>query len=356
MRYSGFSLCDGAAGYTHIETLNHLLRQVEIADQGGMDGWFFAEHHDNAVYSLTPSPNLLIAAAASRTEQIRLGTMVTVLPYHHPLRAAEEIRLLDALTGGRLEVGVARGGIPHEQAAFGMEHADNESMLEAGIGILLRLLTEENVDFDSPYWHGKAATAVPEPTQRPHPPMWMAAVSDHSIEMAARFGMGCATGMAYPELLRLQRDIYGEAWAKHHGAGATGPFGKLIFTVVAETERDATRQGKEPMQKKIDAFLKSFGNPRPGTEHLPAAKSRRRLYDHLSKLSFNQMMDEGLVVFGSVDQCIEQVARLRATGIDLLTHWLQFTDLDFAFGDRSLQLLCEEVIPAVEGTARRSAS
>ncbi len=104
MRYSGFSLCDGAAGYTHIETLSHLLRQVEIADQGGMDGWFFAEHHDNAVYSLTPSPNLLVAAAASRTEQIRLGTMVTVLPYHHPLRAAEEIRLLDALTGGRLEV------------------------------------------------------------------------------------------------------------------------------------------------------------------------------------------------------------------------------------------------------------
>jgi len=113
MRYSGFSLCDGAAGYTHIETLSHLLRQVEIADQGGMDGWFFAEHHDNAVYSLTPSPNLLVAAAASRTEQIRLGTMVTVLPYHHPLRAAEEIRLLDALTGGRLEVGVARCELPN---------------------------------------------------------------------------------------------------------------------------------------------------------------------------------------------------------------------------------------------------
>lgn len=351
MEYSGFSLCEAPADRPHAETLNHLLRQVETADVGGMEGWFFAEHHSNAAYSLTPSPNLLLAAAGARTARIRLGTMVTVLPYHHPLRVAEEIRLLDALTGGRLEVGLARGGIPYEQAAFGMEDADNEGMLAVGLELLLRLLTEESVDYDTVYWRGKGATAVPQATQTPHPPMWLAAVSDHSFQMAARFGMGCETSLSYPELLKAQMEIYGEAWNRHHPEKRRGRFGVLLYTVVAETERDAIQYGKRFVQQKIDGFLGGFGNPRPGTKHRPAAKSRRRLFDHISKLSFDQMIEESLIVFGSVEQCVEQVARLRSTGIDMLTYWLQFAGLDFDFADRSLTLLCEEVIPRVERAA-----
>lgn len=222
VKYSGFSICEAAPGRPHAETLNHLLHEVEFADRAGMDGWFFAEHHSNAGYSLTPSPNLLIAAAAARTERIRLGTMVTVLPYHHPFRAAEEIRHLDALSGGRLEVGLARGGIPHEQAAHGLESADNEEMLEVGTELLLRLLTEESVNYDTKYWKGETATVVPEQTQRPHPPMWLAAMSERTMDLAARFRMSCMTGLAYPEVLREQMQRYRKACEFYHPQTAPG--------------------------------------------------------------------------------------------------------------------------------------
>ncbi len=349
MKYSGFSICEAATDRPHADTLNHLLYEVELADRGGMDGWFFAEHHSNAQYSLTPSPNLLIAAASSRTERIRLGNMVTVLPYHHPFRVAEEIRMLDALSGGRLEVGLARGGIPHEQVAHGLDSADNEHMLEVGIELLLRFLTEESVDYDNDYWNGTSASAVPEPTQQPHPPMWLGAMSDRTIDMAARFGMSCMTGLAYPKVLQEQMRNYREACESHRGGTAPGRFGLLAYAVVATTEAEAERHGGDAVRQKVNAFLRGYGNPRPGTENSPSARSRRRLFDHISKLSFQDWIDEGLIIFGSVEQCIEQIARIRERGVDMLTFWLHFAGLEFDFADECLRLLCQEVIPRVEG-------
>ena len=121
MKYWGFALSEAVSSHTHQESIEHLLNQVEMADRFGLDGWFFAEHHAKATYSLTTSPNLLAAAASQRTQRLRLGNMVTVLPYHHPFRAAEEIRLLDVLTNGRLEIGLGRGAIRYEQAAWGVD-------------------------------------------------------------------------------------------------------------------------------------------------------------------------------------------------------------------------------------------
>ena len=275
--------------------------------------------------------------------------MVTVLPYHHPLRAAEEIRLLDALSAGRLEVGLGRGGIAHEQAAHGLDSADNEEMLEVGMGLLLRFLSEESVDYNTKYWQGKLATVVPERTQRPYPPMWLGAMSDRTMDLAARFGMSCMTGLAYPEVLQEQMERYRDAYGVYHPGTDPGRFGVLTCAVVADSEAEAERHGGAALRQKVNAFLRSFGNPRPGTEGLQSAKSRRRLFDHISKLSFQGWVDEGLIVFGSVEQCADQLARIRARGVDMVSFWLHFAGLDFDFSDESLRLLCEEVIPRAEG-------
>lgn len=352
MEYSAFSLCEGVSGRSHVQVLQHLLEQVEIADRGDLDMWFFAEHHANPSYSLTPSPNLLIAAASQRTNTIRLGNMVNVLPYHHPLRAAEEIRVLDALTGGRLEVGVGRGGIPCEQAAFGLEGSDNGERFTIALELLFRFLTETKVDYDTKYWAGTGAVTVPEPTQRPHPPLWLACVSDQSFATAARLGINCATSLSYPALLADQLRQYRAAWeeAGHEGEGR---FGLLAYTVVAESTAEAIRFGKEFVQRKVDGFLHAFSKNGPTTDHKSASWSRRRLFEHISRLTFNELVDENLIVFGTVDECVEQLQSLKSAGVDMFSAWIQFAELDFAFAKRSLRLFCEEVVPTVE--AKRGA-
>src|SRR5688572_16824905 len=98
MELFGFGLVGAPAGTSHREIIASHLDMVEEADRLGVDGWYFVEHHGHAEFSVCAAPNMFAAAAAVRTTRLRLGNMVTVLPFSHPVRVAEEIRLLDVLS------------------------------------------------------------------------------------------------------------------------------------------------------------------------------------------------------------------------------------------------------------------
>src|SRR5438128_4008516 len=87
------------------------LQQMEALDEAGFFAYHLAEHHTPAVHSMAPSQNVFLSAAAQRTKRLRFGPGVYVLPLHHPLRLIEEVSMLDHLSGGRLEIGVGRGGV-----------------------------------------------------------------------------------------------------------------------------------------------------------------------------------------------------------------------------------------------------
>ena len=120
MELAAFDLTQPRTGRPHVDVYTHLLEQVRIAEEGGLAAYYLAEHHFDPHYSVVPSPNVVLGALALQTKRIRLGTMTTVLPYHHPIRVAEEIRELDLLTGGRLEVSFGRGAIRLEQIGWGV--------------------------------------------------------------------------------------------------------------------------------------------------------------------------------------------------------------------------------------------
>jgi alkanesulfonate monooxygenase SsuD/methylene tetrahydromethanopterin reductase-like flavin-dependent oxidoreductase (luciferase family) len=162
MQYYGFSLAGAYPRRPHAQALGDLIDAVEAADRLGFAGWFFAEHHVDPNFSLTPSPNLLIAAASRRTQRLRLGNMVNVLPFHHPLRVAEEIRMLDLLTGGRLEVGFGRGQVRIEQSAFGTER-EARWRCSTPLHRIRRFLLDEQIDYRT-RGGASAAAAIPEAT------------------------------------------------------------------------------------------------------------------------------------------------------------------------------------------------
>ena len=140
----------------------------------GFEGIFFSEHHFGRSYS--PSPNLLIAALASRTKTLRLGVMGVVLPYYHPARVVEEIGMLDHLTGGRLEIGTAIG-IPQELARLNMTMAEARERNDEIVAIIDAAFANRVVTHRGKYFSFSDLRLLPRTLQQPSPPRWTTVVS-----------------------------------------------------------------------------------------------------------------------------------------------------------------------------------
>src|SRR2546427_1837283 len=137
------------------------LRECEQAEAAGFDSIWLGEHHNHPV--LYPAPLIGLAAVASRTRSIRLGTGVLLLPLYHPVMVAEEGAMVDVISGGRLILGVGAGYAPEEFAAFGYSLKERGSRLEESAALLHRLWTEENVTHRGKHYQVDNATVAPRP-------------------------------------------------------------------------------------------------------------------------------------------------------------------------------------------------
>src|SRR5687768_1459439 len=162
---------------------DHLERQPELsldqqyeerlellarADALGFYAYHLAEHHQSPL-CMAPSPAVFLAAAARHTRQIRLGALVTILPFHHPLRLIEEVCMLDQISGGRLQLGIGRGITAIEHTFWGQRpeeaHARNDEVLE----ILVKGLTSDTMDHRGQFHRFDNVPLELTPKQRPHP-------------------------------------------------------------------------------------------------------------------------------------------------------------------------------------------
>jgi alkanesulfonate monooxygenase SsuD/methylene tetrahydromethanopterin reductase-like flavin-dependent oxidoreductase (luciferase family) len=173
----------------------------------GFEGIFFSEHHFGRSYS--PSPNLLIAALASRTKKLRLGVMGVVLPYYHPVRVVEEIGMLDHLTGGRLEIGTAIG-VPQELARLNMTMAEARERNDEIVAVLDAALTDRVISHQGKYFSFSDLRLLPRPLQQPSPPRWTTVVSPESARRAARRRIKISTGFNSIPVIKHIFDAYRE--------------------------------------------------------------------------------------------------------------------------------------------------
>ena len=167
----------------------------------GFEGIFFSEHHFG-LPSMSPSPNLLIAAAAARTRRLRLGTMGNVVPFYEPWRLAEEYAVLDLLSGGRLEIGLASGVGPMEYRAVGLKEEDMRPRFAEALDIIDTALTQPRFTHRGRQWNFDELTITPRPLQQPMPRRWMTGLGVPTAQMAARRGCCFCTGFLTIERVR----------------------------------------------------------------------------------------------------------------------------------------------------------
>ncbi len=174
-------------------SMRQALEQFELADQVGFDWVTVAEHH-YAPLSLTPAPMLLAGALAERVKRARIAVLGASLPIQNPVRVAEELAMIDTLTGGRLVAGLLRG-TSNEYATYGTNPAESRERFEEGVELVLRAWTEpEPFGWQGRYYEFRAISIWPRPVQQPHPPLFMSGSSPESAEFAARnrIGLGLA--------------------------------------------------------------------------------------------------------------------------------------------------------------------
>jgi len=163
------------------------LDQISRAEALGFDSAWVSEHHFTEDGYL-PSTLLFLAAVAARTRQMRLGTLVLLLPLHDPLRVAEDAAVLDLISGGRLDLGIAAGYRTEEFEVFGVPHRERGRRMDQAIPILQGAWADGPFSFQGPDFQHDGVNVTPKPLQRPGPPLWMGGQSRAAIRRAARFG------------------------------------------------------------------------------------------------------------------------------------------------------------------------
>ncbi|HYB92006.1 MAG TPA: LLM class flavin-dependent oxidoreductase, partial [Candidatus Binataceae bacterium] len=180
LQFGMLHLLENPAGKTERQIVEEQMAILQAAEDLGFDSVWPAEHHFSE-YGYCVSSALMLAALAKTTKRIRLGTGIVVLPFHNPIRVAEEYALLDLMSGGRVDLGIGRGYQPHEFRGYGVPQEQSRGIFNESVEVILQAWTQERVNFKGVHFKFEDVQVRPKPLQKPHPPIWMAALSPESF-------------------------------------------------------------------------------------------------------------------------------------------------------------------------------
>ena len=362
----------------YAQLLDELREQAVLCDQGGFEHIWLAEHHFGTDgHDNSPNPFMLAADVGARTERIRLGIAVVVLPLWHPLRAAENITLLDQMFRGRIaEIGFGRASRPHEVTSFNLDANPrnverSRELFRECIEIVRKACTEKYFEHigehyrippeNTPWTTAKGIEPdpewvrdgriyrlgiVPKPYQTPHPAFSVACSSDSTVEFCASLGLRAMAWRQPPLMLKQWIERYAKAMeaSGHPVAVPAANWSVLRNIYVAPTMEEARRDYEpavigETRYRAADPWraLQAYRNP--GEELAPGTELD---WDFLQNRS---------IIAGSPDHVAEQLAELESTtGVQTVLASVGTRGVPHRKLMRCLELMSERVIPQLQGS------
>ncbi|HEV7664427.1 MAG TPA: LLM class flavin-dependent oxidoreductase [Chloroflexota bacterium] len=351
MRFGTYFFLQATPGRTSAQVIQAEMEQMVRSEALGFDSVWLTEHHYSD-YGLSAAPSVLAATLASRTDRITIGTAVYVLPFHHPLRLAEETATLDILSGGRLVVGIGRGNRAREFVGHGVSQDESRTRLEEGVALLLAAWTQPTVTFNGQHWSVPGLSVDPKPLQSPHPPLAVAASSDQSVAWTARHGwrlLSSGLGTPLPALVSL-RQMYADGLTA--AAHPSSLLDDLLrhWTVtkhvyVADTDAQARADAEMHERWYLDSFARSLSaDGLPGLSDT-ARRQALAMAERVTNRRWEDLIEDSLLI-GSPDTVRAKVAELAEAGVGELACWMNFGGLPLEQVERSMSLFATEVIPA----------
>jgi alkanesulfonate monooxygenase SsuD/methylene tetrahydromethanopterin reductase-like flavin-dependent oxidoreductase (luciferase family) len=323
------------------------LEQMLAAEALGYSSVWIAEHHFND-YGLCPAPPVLAAFLAARTRALRLGMGVSLLPLHHPVDLAEQLAVLDVVSGGRLDVGIGRGGTLQDYQTFRSDRGDSRARVEEGIALIQKSWSGEPFDFAGRFHSAERLHVRPRPVQRPHPPLFIAANSEDSVVSAARLGLPTLSSFFVPiEELQHRHQLYrelslaaGRSEAEVEALEARA-WGMRVVHVAPDREA-ALRAIEAPFmsyQRRMSVLRSdSTGGSVPGSFDRSLLRLR----------AFSDYLADGWALIGSPGEVREGLQKyVDATGYRRVLLVMALPGLDTTLALRSMRLFAEEIAPAM---------
>lgn len=313
------------------------LRMVEAYDRCGMHGYHVAEHH-NTPLGYATSPSVYLSAVAQRTSTLRFGTLIYILPLYHPLRLAEEICMLDNMSGGRFMLGMGKGISPIEAGFYGIPADEMQGRYFEASELILEAMKSDMLTFEGKYYAFRNVPMTLRPVQQPHPELWYGTRSRESFEWAGKNGLNTVT-LAFDDQVRALTDVYKKAWTAEGRSLDDLPLvGVSRHIVVAETDAEAKKLAARAYGRWLHSFRKLWEDHGYGT---PLTDLYPDTWEEL------EGMRNGCA--GSPETvrtyALEEAERC---GTNYLVSWFAFGDLTVDQVITSVDLFARHVMPAFD--------
>jgi alkanesulfonate monooxygenase SsuD/methylene tetrahydromethanopterin reductase-like flavin-dependent oxidoreductase (luciferase family) len=350
MRFGTYYFLQAPPGLRHRDIIHDELQQMAWAEELGFDAVWLTEHHF-IDYGLSVDPATLAAAIAARTRRVRIGLAAAILPFHHPIRLAEQLALVDIISDGRLDVGIGRGNRPVEFAGYGVPQIENRERMDEAIEVLLQAWREPRVSYEGRYFTFRNVEVIPKPVQRPHPPVYQACVSKDTIENTALRGWPMLNSMLRGSVEQLvpHRQTYVAALEKAGRSAAEikallEQWGVSRHIYVAPTDAQAREEAREAELWYQEAFRRFVIPERIEDAHPSLQPGFRAMAERLGTINWDDLVRE-TVAFGSPDTVAARIEEMRALGVGQILCWMSFGGLAQDKVRRSMELFAREVMP-----------
>ncbi len=324
---------------TQAEAFEESFQQVEAAEQLGMDAVWLAEHHFSPDRSVLASPLVIASAIAARTNRIRIGLAVQVLPLTNPLRIAEEAATVDHISKGRFNFGIGRSGLTKYYEGYNVPYSESRGRFLEALSIILKAWDKEQFSHEGAYFSFHDVTVVPRPLQQPYPPIRVALASPDTFSLMGSMGHSVFVSANTPmPQLRERLDLYRKA---RQEAGHTGP-ADIALRIPAYVAETAERARVEPEVSTRHAIqygaqeLSGFAASQETAERLQRRASVP--YDELLKQRLLYGTPEAVV-----DRLQEYQAELGISSVVLEMNYGGQIPYDRII--HSMRLLTEKVVP-----------
>ncbi len=303
------------------------LDQIEMADQLGLDLVWFTEHHfleDGHLSNFVP----VAGAVAARTSRIRISTDILLAPFAHPIRLAEDLAILDNISGGRMELGLGMGYAAHEFKGFGIPQSRRVSLTEELVEILQLAWRGERFSFSGKRYQFDDLLVTPSPVQEGGPPLWIAGMSSNAARRAARFDTNLLPQGA-PEIVL-------EPWRDELKATGRDPGDYRVGIIRSCLVTDDRERDWEPI-KAAERYRASV-----------YAKFFAETPDHLSAFDPDQTSIPQGWIIGDEDHCVDElVTFIQTYGLTDVVTWGAAPGMAPSLMNPSLERFANNVVPRV---------
>jgi alkanesulfonate monooxygenase SsuD/methylene tetrahydromethanopterin reductase-like flavin-dependent oxidoreductase (luciferase family) len=342
----GFSsiFANDQGGLSDLQTYRRDLRLFDLAEPLGFDSVWTVEHHFSG-YSMSPSPLVFLSYMAGRTSRIKIGSQVVVLNWHDPLRVAEEVALLDNLSGGRFILGIGRGLSRREYDGYRVDLDSSRDRFLEYAELVLRGLETGVCEMDGNFVKQPARAVRPRPVRSFADRTYVASMSSDAMEMLAHLGVGLkiVVQKPWPSVI-ADVEAYANVFREVHGSEPPPP----IVTSPVFMDRDAGR-AKEIGERALVEYFRSvvdhyeFDKPYGGP-----GDTYKKMAENIGKYGYEAMGKQyaSLCPHGTPDEVFASIVEMREkVGIGGFIAQFQFGSIDAADAELSMRLFAQQVLP-----------